>query len=66
MREYLRKCRENSGLTQYETAKKLGISESYYSLIENGERQQKMTIELAAKLSNVFGVTIEYIMEQEK
>lgn len=65
MREWLKKIRTDSGMTQREVADKLGIVQHYYSMIENGERQQKMTIELAAKLSKVFGVTIEYIMEQE-
>ena len=63
---YLKKCREDRGLTQSDVAEKLDISESYYSLIENGKRQPKMKIDLAEKLSNIFGVTIEYIMEQEK
>ena len=65
MREYLKKCRENKGLTQLETAKKLDISESYYSLIESGERQPKMTIETAQKIAKIFEVPIEYIFEQE-
>ena len=65
MRAWLKTLREERRLKQSEIAEMLGISQTYYNLIENGERQQKMTIELAAKLSKVFGVTIEYIMEQE-
>lgn len=47
-------------------ATQLGISESYYSMIERGERQQKLDIALAAKMSGVFGVSLEYIVNQEE
>ena len=46
-------------------AKALDISESYYNLIESGERQSKMTIEFAQKLAHVLDVPIEYILEHE-
>ena len=65
MRKWLKELREKNMMSQQNVALMLGISQQYYHLIENGDRQQKMTIELAAKLSKVFGVTIEYIMEQE-
>lgn len=47
-------------------AKKLDISESYYCLIENGERQKKLDLSMVTKLSEIFGVSIEWIAEQEK
>lgn len=47
-------------------ATKLGISESYYSMIERGERQQKLDIALAVKMSGVFGLSLEYIVNQEE
>ena len=65
MREYLKTLRNENNLTQLETAKKLDISESYYCQIENGERQKKFDIGLAQKLADVFGVTLEFICEQE-
>ena len=34
-------------------------------MIERGERQKKMDIELMQKLAEVFGVSVEYIIEQE-
>ena len=46
-------------------AMSLGISESYYSMIERGERQQKLDIALAVKMSEIFGVSLEYIVNQE-
>ncbi len=65
MRDYLKRCRTDANLTQLETAKLLDISESYYNLIESGERQPKMTIEMAQKLAAIFGVTLEFILENE-
>ena len=47
-------------------ATQLGISESYYSMIERGERQQKLDIALAVRMSGVFGVSLEYIVNQEE
>lgn len=65
MRQYLRDLRERFGFTQLEVSKKLNVSESYYSLIETGERQKKISMEMAQKLADVFGVSLEYICEQE-
>lgn len=65
MRQYLRNLRERFGFTQLEVSKKLNVSESYYSLIETGERQKKLSMDMAQKLAQVFGVSLEYICEQE-
>ena len=65
MRIWLKTLREKRNFTQLAVAEKLCISESYYNLIENGERQKKLSIELAQKLADVFGVTFEYICDQE-
>ena len=66
MRKYLKEMREINNLTQLEVSKKLDISESYYCLIENGERQKVLSLDLANNLANVFGVSVEWIIEQEK
>ncbi len=66
MREYLKDIRKEKGLTQLDIAQKLNISESYYNLIEHGERQNNMSIELAYKLSSVLEIPIEQILEKEK
>lgn len=66
MRMYLKKLRENRGLTIADVAKKLDISESYYSLIENGKRQEKMDLVLAAKLSVIFEIPLSEIHTEEK
>lgn len=65
MREWLLNERKKRGMTQQEVAEILDISEAYYSYIENGERQKKMDIHFANKLSVVFGIPIEQIAELE-
>ncbi len=66
MREWLPQARTASGMTQAQVAKQLDISESYYSFIEKGERQKKMDVTLVAKLSSIFKIPIEQIVELEK
>lgn len=66
MRDWIKKLRLEKNYTQSSVAEKLGISQSYYNLIENGERQKKLSMELVQKLIEVFGVTFEYICEQER
>ena len=65
MRDWLKQCRVNRGLTMKDMSKRLDISESYYSLIESGDRQKKLDIMLAMKLSAVLGVPINKIVEFE-
>ena len=66
MREWLKKLREKTNMSQQNIAEKIGISQNYYSMIESGERQSKMTLDMANKLAEVFGVPIADILEQEK
>lgn len=66
MREWLKKAREDSGLTMKVVADKLGVSESYYCAIENGTRQKKMDIVLATGLSAVLGVPLAAVVEMEQ
>ena len=65
MRSWMEKARKCRGLTMKSAATQLGISESYYSMIERGERQQKLDIALAVRISGVFGISLEYIANQE-
>lgn len=65
MRDWLADVRKAKDMTQLDVAKKLGISEAYYSYIENGDRQKKMELALAAKLSVIFEMPIEKIIELE-
>lgn len=66
MREYLKKLREEHGYSMQTVADKIGISKQYYQRIEVGERQQNMDIALAVKLSEIFGVSIQSIIEHEQ
>lgn len=65
MRDWLLSARKEKGMTQQEVAKKLDISEAYYSYIESGDRQKKMDISLASKLSVMFGIPLDEIVEKE-
>ena len=66
MRTYLKKLRMQKKISQCELSEKLGISQNYYSAIENGERQKDLDLSIATKLSEVFGVSIDWIAEQEQ
>lgn len=65
MREYLKRLREEKGLTVQELAEKLDISRQYYQMIENGERQRKMDITLVKGLSTALNVSLESIIKEE-
>lgn len=65
MRKYLQKLRAEKDITQQSVADNLGITRQYYNLIEAGERQQCLKLETARKLADIFGVTLEYILENE-
>lgn len=65
MREWLKEKRTERGLTMKQMAAQLDITESYYSLIEGGERQKKMDISLAKKLSEVLEMPAERVFELE-
>lgn len=57
--EKLKKARKKMGLSQKDVAKKLGISRSMYTLIENGKRNP--SIKVLKKMINVFGDQINDI-----
>lgn len=65
MRVWLKKLREDRGMTQKQVGEKLDISESYYSYIEAGDRQKSMDISLARKISDIFNISLEQIVEYE-
>lgn len=57
--EKLKKARKKMRLSQKDVAKKLGISRSMYTLIENGNRNP--SIKVLKKMINVFGDQINDI-----
>ena len=66
LRTYLKELRKKAGLTQNDVSEKLGIGASTYTMIELGERQKDMSVSMAEKLANVFGVSLSYILENER
>lgn len=65
MREWLKEERIKRGLKQKEMADKLDLSAEYYNYIENGQRQKNLDITLAAKISVIFCIPIQQIVEFE-
>ena len=65
MRDYLQSMRSKSGFTMKQLSQKLDISESYYSLIENGDRQADMSLSIIEKLAKAFGVSVHTIIKKE-
>lgn len=66
MRVWLRDLRTKHGYTMKELGLKLGISESYYCAIENGERQKKMDMILASGIATIFQIPVAKVVSLEK
>ncbi len=62
----MKTARETRNLTQKEAAARLDISESYYSMIEGGTRQRNLDIALASKISMLFDIPLQRIVDEEK
>lgn len=56
----LKALRKRAGLTQGDTANRLGISQSYLSLIEKGKR--KLPISQCAQLAQILNVTPDFLL----
>ena len=65
LREYLKKLRQDMRMSQQAVADKMGVYQSYYNMIETGERQADMSLSVMQRLAAVFSVPVEYILEQE-
>lgn len=65
MREWLYIARAKKGLTQKEMAKRMRCTEAYYSLIENGKRQNPMDLRTVWALSKALGMTTKEIVDKE-
>ena len=65
MRKWLADLRKQAGMTMREASEKLGISESYYCLIESGARQKKMDILLLVRIADLFHQPILGLIEAE-
>ncbi|MDI6872506.1 MAG: helix-turn-helix transcriptional regulator [Bacillota bacterium] len=58
--EVLRRIRELHGLNKTQMAHKLGITKSYYTMLEKGERPVSKRVALAAY--EAFGVPLELLL----
>lgn len=65
MRNYLYELREANHFTQKDMSLKLGISESYYNLIERGERQKPLNVAFLYQLSKIFKLSIKRLTDME-
>jgi len=50
----IKEAREKAGLTQLEVAKKLNISDSFLSQLENGKR--KLSLQMAINIAKALGM----------
>ena len=64
-RVYLIDLRNKKGLTQLDISKRMGISESYYNLIEQGQRQKNMNIVILYGLSKALKVPVNTLVDKE-
>lgn len=65
MRKWLRDLRTEKNITMKQAAQSMGISESYFCSIENGDRQKKMDASIILGLSSVFSVDPSFILQAE-
>ena len=61
MFERIRNLREDNDLTQKQLAKELNCSQQVYSNYELGQRD--IPTDILIKLSNIYNVSIDYILE---
>lgn len=55
MRKWLAEIRSSMGLTTYAAADLVGISQSYYSSIENGTRGTPLKVDTAKRIAAALG-----------
>ncbi len=65
-RQWLKDLRESNGLTVTEAARRLDLSQPYYSLIEAGERQKSLDLTLAVKIADMYGISIYQVNQLDK
>lgn len=59
----IRDLREDGDLSQEAVAQQLGITRQQYQLYESGKRE--MPMHLFIKLSKFYGVSLDYLAQQE-
>lgn len=66
MIDWLIELRKNKGLSTYETAEQSGISQSYYSAIENEKRGCPLNPDIAKAIAKTLEFDWTRFYEQEK
>ena len=64
MRHWLRDARQAKGLSQEETAKRTGVSQSTYAMWETGTRTP--TVETAKRIADVLGFSWTRFFDDEE
>lgn len=62
--DFLRTARKDSGMTQNEVAKRVGISQPTYCNIENEERRP--SVEMAKRIGAVLGIDWTMFFEEKR
>ena len=65
MRKWLKDIRERLKLTTFEAANAAGISQSYYSSIENGTRGNPLNVDIAKKIAEALNFEWTRFYEDE-
>lgn len=65
-RLWLKNLRKKNELTQAEMADLLGISQNFYSNIENGKRRKKLPMDMAASIATIFDITLNEVWKSEQ
>lgn len=65
MRMYLVSLRKKAHMTQHDVACALGITRQYYQQIESGQRQPKLELLLASKLTNILQTPLDEFLVKE-
>lgn len=65
MRAWMKERREEMGLTLRQAGEAIGVSESYYKLIEDGNRQKTLDLSTAQRIGELLGLTLPQISALE-
>jgi len=66
MRVYMAEKRKESNKSQQQVANILGISRQYYSAIEKGERQKKISVDLLCRIADAINVPVDELITEER
>lgn len=62
--QFIRGARERQGIFQSEIAAQLGITQSYYSIIERGSKDRNVDLVLALKICQILKIDLNDFIKQ--